>query len=451
MDLVIAGSCTDPSIQVVAIGNAYESAFSVPESLASLNELLQADEPHLSQKAVHWATPYGEPDVVVCRRPVRSLARPHPDHVICPVPRTTSICRDLLADPAARDGLLAALDRGRAVHLAAYIVTGHLAAVANWLSSEGLTLAGWSDATVELTDLFASKVEAQRRLYDTEPSLRDLRPAAVVAENAADLDRLVPEFAASHGLQHVVVKSALGAGGEGVFFVDVDDLGTGPLADSFGARGYNSARVEAPFLVEERIDAIACPTIDVYVVPGGRSFLCGAYEQRLYDERYFAGFHMLPDTERSEVPWYRSAVSGAAAIAEVLACRGYEGPLNVDFLITSTYDIRVAEINVRRSALLDGIGRAQRLVGAEAIEVSVADYVETDLARSLGEVESIVAGIEGVSILLDGGYESSYRWVSLLAVGPGSSEDRLAEAVLKLSSAAADGVAFDIGDVRSWR
>lgn len=57
---------------------------------------------------------------------------------------------------------------------------------------------------------------------------------------------------------------------------------------------------------------------------------------------------------------------------------GYQGPLNVDFVITAHGVPYLIEINPRRSALVDALGAASTLsLGKDADwEISVADYVE---------------------------------------------------------------------------
>jgi hypothetical protein len=445
-------------VQVLTIGNAYESAVRAPEPIAKMEPLFLADEAHLSQKAAYWLTPLGFPSAAVCRMPVLASSGPTPtSHYVCPPRKTSSISADLLADDATRDVLLHLLDRKSPVLVSPYAWSREACAVRDWLTEFGydvLTPAVDLDQLAKLN----SKVATQLSFFGARPDLATLRPHCSIAGDLNGLDDAVRRVARASGGEQVVVKSSIGVGGDGVFFVDANAVDRGePAASMMFATGYNGRNITPPFLVEAFIPGIAFPTVDLVVRPTGVDWLCGAYEQRLFDKRYFAGFHMLDQHASRSVPWFPRLLEAAETVGNALAEESYEGYINVDFVVTADGIPFVVELNPRRSALLDGIGLAHHVLGdGFGCNISCADYIEArgtssqaDAAARLQRVTDAAGG--GVRIALDAGYESDYAWLSLVALTSADAERLLASGIDAVGGLPPDtSLADEVGVASSW-
>jgi len=450
------------SVQVVALGNVYEVGLSFPTPVEQQSELFRSDEMHLSQKAAYWETPYGQPAIVVARSPVRrwhsSLGRPD---WVCPPQVTSSICSDLLADHTTIDSLRRALDPARPVHLAPYAHTGHVVRVAEWMAAQGFRVQDWPAAQAELTTLFLSKSRVHREVFGSSPELLALRPQCQIVNEVEELPSGIRRLAEATGCAEAVVKSDLGVGGDGVFFIDAtaarEAAGVGAILDLLVARGYNVPRVEPPFVLEQRIASIASPTVDLWIYSPTDVELVGLCAQRLYDRRYYAGFYMQSWSVLRRSNWVSSTIDASKLIGHRLAGFGYRGPLKIDFVIAANDQPYVVEINPRRSALVDGISLVRRLERTEnkLFEASVADYIEVPSHLSREDVERVLLQVGaklGVRIVvtLDGGFDTGYRWVALAAIGDRDCELALREAVAALGSLGQWTIEEVVGAVEGW-
>lgn len=412
------------SVQVITVANAYELVFRSVRPYAALSELARADELHFGQKSSLWATPFGWPDVVVCTQSqseavARGLwgrssdARPT---FVTPRRVSSSICLDFLQDAGAKEGLINALDRSRPVHIAPYLYTRHVSKLVEWLRVNGFDVRAFPEQASLVASL-CDKTYTSEHVFSQSQALHRLRPTARVARTSEDLRSTIGEFS-RRGISRVVVKSASAVGGAGVYFVeDTFSARRNSLDVLLAARGNNEADRSAPFLVEEWIPAIASPTVDVYIEKNGEVSTAGVAVQRLYDGRYYIGFHYDPEMRSHE--WYRQVLDATHELARILSRLGYYGPANVDFIVVPDGGIRLIELNPRRSALLDGFGLATREYGAwDRVALSVADYVtcrSTKNALEIGLMLRSMSPRATVQASADGGLDSKFGWLSLWA------------------------------------
>jgi len=432
------------TIQVITIGNAFELVHQDVEPYFALSEFAKVDERHFGQKASFWATRYGWPSVVVCTSAPSEMVlkatygtRQRPAFVE-PMRISSSVCLDLLTDQAALGKLISVLDRETKILLAPYVHTAHVENLAMFLLDAGFSLVDYRPQA-ELVRSLYNKVTAQQLIFEPIDLLRVHRPRSTVANSINELPAAISSL--KHlGVTEFVVKSAVAQGGAGIFFFNnrqlkqcqrLDDLLTG--------LGQNEPTRSAPFLIEERVQSEASPTVDIEITRTGKVELIGLALQRLYDGRYYTGFYASPSF--SSRWWYKDVIALSKSVGERLADLGYLGPANVDFVF-STADRRITliEVNPRRSALIDGfsIRELKYPLAAISTSVSVADYVNI-VQRSDGTIEALptcMSGSRGYAVIpvADGGLSSQFRWASFWAAGSGSfdSENILEQTVLQL-------------------
>ena len=439
--------------QVVTFGNVYESDALEPYAYDSLGELLTADERHLSQKAAYWLTPYGFPLVTVCSTALDAPARLLPTRAfVCPARVTSSVCLDFLRDPEAQAALLARLDARVPVHLAGYSVSRPLQAVARWFVERGFTLAGWSDATVELAARYGSKAAAHEELFAASPALAALRPACWVIRDSGQVCDTILRASQETGIQGWVLKSARSSGGEGVFFLQADQAQPGMSVEALlqsQLRGYS--KLNGPFVLEARVPHVASPTADIFVKDDGEVLWCGVAAQRLLEGRYYYGFYKPSLARLAQTPWLGALRAASLEVGRVAAAQGYAGFLNLDFVVDAQARLALIEVNPRRSALQDALSFAQFVageVGLDGLEVASAEYVPTRLARAEEGVREGEAGL--VAPLLRGGFDSAHRWLGLVSVSQGDGEEALALAVERASGLPHEQQGVVIGAAQRW-
>jgi hypothetical protein len=219
------------------------------------------------------------------------------------------------------------------------------------------------------------------------------------------------------------------------------------------ARGYNTPFVEAPFLIEEYVEHCLSPTADAHVDQNGELTFVRIGLQRLYDGRYYAGFHS--HAAMADCAWYQQVQWCITVVGDRLRSIGYQGFFNLDFVVDDRDRAYLIELNPRRSALQDGYGLADALhrAGRAVTSISTADYVE---CRRTGEIDRSEGNVQMTVVrATDAALHSEYRWVSLCALEPdGRSEAALAAAIGQLTGIAGDpaSLAEEIGPTPlSWK
>lgn len=448
------------NIQVITIGNAFELVHRRVQPYLSLSELSRVDERHFGQKASYWSTRYGEPDIVICStRPsqmildVTHYKRPLPVFVE-PTRQTSSICEDLLADPLAISRLLAALDRNKKLYLAPYVHTAQFERLASLLLDSGYSLIDYR-SQADLVRVLWNKVYAQHLVFESVDRLLKHRPMCSVAHSTDELNAAFESFT-SNGVQKVVVKSASAVGGAGVFFVELNTAGM-KHSPVLVKSGQNEADLSGPFLVEERVQCDASPTVDIEVTSTGEVEIIGIALQRLYDGRYYTGFYS--STEFQQRWWFNQIETLARVVGYKLADLGYLGAANIDFVISNAgHSITLVEVNPRRSALIDGLSLCKSQTNSRVgWSVSAADYV--NIAERFDGFQRTFSGAENedprpnVIPVCDGGFDSSFRWVGLLAIGDDlrDSEELLDEVVKELQDSVRDEIGLAESSVKRYR
>ncbi len=318
--------------------------------------------------------------------------------------------------------------------------------LASFLLSSGYTLHGFQQQAGLVKRLW-NKVNAQRDIFDAVGELTRHRPKSLVVKSENELLHSFSEFA-NHGIRKIVVKSAAAVGGAGVFFVDSSQIRVGTSCKEFlHENGQNEPDRSPPFLVEERVDWDASPTVDIEVVQRGRVSLVGVALQRLYDGRYYTGFYSSPHLEGRW--WFAKVVALAEIVGLKLADLGYVGPANVDFVVSAVEQrVTLIEVNPRRSALIDGFSLRDVKYGKSAkVSISVVDYVNisgrfTRLVEALSACCATISPPNALLMVADGGFSSEFRWAGIWAAGCNSfdSEDILQDAVLQLQDPERDEI-----------
>jgi len=453
----------DNATQVVTIGNAFELVFQRVEAYSELSELAVIDERHFGQKAAFWSTRFGQPSVVVCTSAPsgRLLDGIYED---CPQPTfieprrvSSSICRDLLADSSTLGLLLSVLDRDKNVYLAPYVHTSHVERLGAFLMERGYSLVDYRHQA-ELVKLLWNKVNAERLVFHPVDLLNKHRPKSIAADSEQELSDAIA-WLALQGVEKIVVKSAAAVGGAGIFFIDYHNIRQGSSHwDYLVGVGQNEVDRSAPFLVEEWVQSDFSPTVDLEVTQTGKIEVVGIALQRLYDGRYYTGFYASPVFEGHW--WFKAVENLARVVGYKLADLGYIGPANVDFVVSlSEHRVTLIEINPRRSALIDGFSlRKTKYASQSNTSISVADYVNIS-SRSItlsSAFEELSANEKHCAMVLpvaDGGFDSRFRWLGILAVGGNSvdSEDILTEAVLKIQDPDLDEIGLTEPNIRAFK
>ncbi len=432
------------SIQVVTIGNAFELVYRDVDAYANMSKLAKVDECHFGQKAAFWATRFGQPTVAICTSApsaylLDAIFEDHPRPAYIEPRRTSSsISLDLLDDHAALSQLQAVLDRKRRVYLAPYVHTPQVERLCDFLVLKGYDLVEYR-SQAELVKLLWSKVSAQQLVFQPVDRLCRHRPKSIVAHSESDLPGAVASFARL-GIEKVVVKSSAAVGGAGIFFLNSGGVSPGSrVQELLVGHGQNEADRSPPFLIEERVQSDASPTVDIEVTQSGQVEVVGIALQRLYDGRYYTGFYSSPVFKRQW--WFSEVCTLAKIVGYRLAKLGYFGPVNIDFVVSlGQRRIYLIEVNPRRSALIDGFSlRKMKYSGLPNASISVADYVNISgrfirLQDALAGVVSEACAPSAVLPVADGGFTSRFRWAGVLAVGADSvdSEDVLEGAVRQL-------------------
>lgn len=409
----------DSNIQVISVGNAYELVCREERAYDTLSELARIDEVHFGQKAALWDTPYGPPRVTICtRRQSDALlgalfySSAEAPLFIQPVRASSSICSDLLADSNALSSLRGALDRRRPVYLAPYVHTTQVETLARWLMRAGFELYGFKLQSAVVQSL-RDKTFVEHNVFGASQRLRQYRPRCLLARSIHEL-RQSCRVMARAGIAKVVIKSANAVGGAGTYYVEASRIEqVHGLDDLLLASGSNEPDRAFPFVVEECVPWQISPSVDIHIDNGGEASLVGVGLQRLYDRRYYIGFCYSPEMKAQR--WYGKVVGIALDVGRQLAAMGFQGPANVDFIV-SDEDVFLVEVNPRRSALLDGYSLAARRNGAwDRMPISVADYVRARVLPppSLRDGLSCDGAFDAeVLSLADGGIHSKYQWLS---------------------------------------
>jgi hypothetical protein len=449
-------------IQVVTIGNAFELVYRHVEAYRNLSELARVDECHFGQKAAFWSTRHGQSSIVICTSAPSDWIlsaiyedQPQPTYIE-PRRASSSICLDLLNDSTAFSKLLTVLNRNKKVYLAPYVHTSHVERLGDFLMDMGYDLVDYRHQA-ELVELLWDKVNAQQVVFQPVNPLCNHRPKSIIAYSENDLLDAIASFA-RQDIEKVVVKSSAAVGGAGVFFLDSRSIKQGSSHQDFLLEvGQNEADRSAPFLVEERVQSDASPTVDIEVTQTGQVEVVGIALQRLYDGRYYTGFYSSPVLE--ERWWFRVVETLARIVGHKLAELGYLGPANVDFVVSlAEHRVTLVEINPRRSALIDGFSlRKMKYASLPNTSISVADYVNISgcfitLQDAFGAFVAEDKLSAPVLPVADGGFASRFRWTGVVAVGVGSvdSEDILEEAVLQLQDPERDEIGLAEHNVRSF-
>lgn len=420
--------------QVVAIANAYELVYAQQRPWLTLSSLARSDDHHFGQKAAWWKSRLGDPNVIICHaRPtamaLASLDLPSasPRAFVCPVTQSSSIIDNFLRDERAQDLLLNSLSRDRPVHLMPYVHTRQIDQFATWLERAGHSLIGFSPHG-NLVRQLCDKIFVQDHIFSQNPLLARLRPHSANARSTDELRTVLRSFHAL-GIRQQVVKSSCAVGGAGVFFLNQGDSVPTSIETLLRARGNNEPDRGPPFLVEEMIPAVCSPTVDIDVSRDGQVRIDGVALQRLFDARYYIGFHYSPEMRGAR--WFGSVVEMSIVVGTALAKLGYDGPANVDFLVLPDDSIRLVELNPRRSALADGFAIAERRYGSwSARSLSVADYipsVRSDTVDTVLTTLRTACGGYDVGIISDGGLASKYRWVGVLVSTPDARSEEILE------------------------
>ncbi len=135
-------------IQIISLGNAYETISEKTIPYSSLNDIFVVDEKHFSQKALFWNTPYGQPDIAIITKPLSASSQKtikKIPHSISPVRHTSSICLDFISDKKAVNELEHCLDPDRPIYIAPFVCTPQAEEFARWLQDKGFILADWKD------------------------------------------------------------------------------------------------------------------------------------------------------------------------------------------------------------------------------------------------------------------------------------------------------------------
>lgn len=406
-------------VQVVTLGNPFDLKLPVP--VAELHPEALAELIHLSSKAALWLTPYGQPQVAVCCAPHAPglLARvqrfgglPVLPEVVVPALVSTSLSADLLADAAAQARLLALLDPDRPVHLARYVESAPADRVEAWLAEHGFELMGTSPGQSARSRLWNDKAYAHTMLFAARETLRPFRPQSLIAHTRAELPGVMRQLQQA-GIAQVALKSAIGAGGAGVFFAETAATQTAesvaallaPLADT-------QTLTDPPYLVEQLIPCAVSPTVDLFLQPDGQIVLGGAACQRLSGGKYYGGYAFSPAWLRQ--PWFRDTLELAEAVGRELVREGYRGPVNVDFVVTPTGRPYLIELNARRTAISDGWSVITQAFGSPfAMPYSVAEPVAGKRPGC-----ALAAASPRALVLQDGTALTPERWFGLMVAGP---------------------------------
>jgi len=447
------------TVQIVNVGNTAYEQFGSPRPLAACNDLMVADERLLSQKSAFWLSPEGWPQIALVGAPYlpdtttrlsNAWYRGRVPLFITPSRRTTSICHDFLSDERSKRMLLEALDERKEVLLSPYVMTGQVRKVASYLMKQGFDVrcTGSFDPTVSV---LSSKTRAHSEVFTPLEGAVVRRPRCVSVSGLDDVGATV----AAHERPvsgKWVLKADRSIGGVGVFVLpDSSIRDRMVVAEMLTAKGYNDAFIEPPFILEEFIEHVLSPTADAFVSPTGQVHHAGLALQRLFDDRYYTGFYATEAL--SGAAWFSQVSETVDAVGQQLSALGYHGFYNLDFVVDQDDCAFVVEINLRRSALQDGfgIGLAWSASGYPVDSLSVTDYVECRAFTDLTGVHEFLADSSSDDVTLvattDAAFESSYRWVSLISLGSGNTEGRLASAVARLADLPEDATALseDIG------
>ncbi|MBI2551638.1 hypothetical protein HYV73_04870 [Candidatus Uhrbacteria bacterium] len=451
MEKILRSASSPGAVQVIGIGNAYDAMDPVvPEKM---EPLFLADHIHLSQKALYWQTPYGQPSVVLCRGPVRQdlLETAARFGVLSAVPSvlsvplcTSSVCEDFLNDDGLKEALLCVLAKTRPVHAACFVQTPRSDRFVRWLQAEGFEVVGWDEKQAEISGRLGDKAYTEDHIFSKDPSLAALRPASRTTADAQGIPALLAQFHAE-GIPRAVLKSGRGAGGSGVFFLDTAGGGTREgLERQLVAVGDNLPCMEPPFIVEELIESTVSPTVDLFIHPEGDVRLVGAACQRLADRRYYSGVHFSPAWAGKR--WFKESAAAAETVGRGLARIGYRGSVNADFVLSKEGRPYLVEINARRSALCDALGAVTQAFGSPfACAFSAADYVKIPQDGC-----ALPASSSGTLLIEDSASATPFRWTGLLVAKDGltDTEEVIGRAIRSISGLGADdSLDRDFGDI----
>lgn len=207
---------------------------------------------------------------------------------------------------------------------------------------------------------------------DADGQCRDLGP----------LETAVRQVAMRTG--RAIVRGDVGAGGSSVFTASADLIP--PELAAFAAGG-----TERILLVEEYLDIVTSPNIQVFIDPADGSATCVGVSDQLLSPGLGHRGNLYP----SRAATAREMVAGALTLAGWLAREGYTGFMGFDFV--EYRDARgklqwvLAELNPRFNgasqpvAMLERLNRANRAAGRPPIAAFAAGVVSTP-ARSFSEL-----------------------------------------------------------------
>lgn len=274
------------------------------------------------------------------------------------------------------------------VELSYWVATAGVAEIARFLERRGVAVSPSSvelNAEAEITTRCYSRRSLCSFLEDSVPE-PELRPEW---HQFADFECLRQFLSTSPPARHWVLKGNDSVGGCGIIYVtsgaDRARLlsGNGPSRPPTEADAY--LWLNPPYVLEQCVcdpgdlERNVSPTVDFHVDWSRMEVFSGI--QVLYRQHSYGGVltGTLPSKTNDAV---RSIAHGVRARMED---RGYKGPLNLDFVVTPSGTIALAEANLRRSAPLDHFLTARETFAGRSIHLSL-DFLNPGLFRELQRV-----------------------------------------------------------------
>lgn len=280
--------------------------------------------------------------------------------------RSGDLCMDFLEDDAAqRDLQTVVSDHARPPSIWAQVYSPSMDTLSRELDRWGVDRTLLPDCSGVTVAYWNSKAGGSELLRS---AVGECHPISIACRDTSHLRDVLGEAAPGSWF----VKPDRALGGLGIAIVEagtewdaVQDALEFHDAQS-DAKPKPKPRMLGGALLAQRVVGVpstnTSPTIDVWISPSEVSIL-SVVDQVLADQvRYVGCRSVSQQTFRS----LRDIREQALLVGELLRSEGYRGLANIDFVVTTSGDTAVIELNLRQSAPLDQTLTIRRVFGAES-------------------------------------------------------------------------------------
>uniref|UniRef100_A0A7S1SE97 ATP-grasp domain-containing protein n=1 Tax=Alexandrium catenella TaxID=2925 RepID=A0A7S1SE97_ALECA len=426
--------------QWINVGNAYKCA-----KYTQMDHTAWMEAAQLSQKALWW-NPRKKVAAVICSKAptIDPAFRPqftNMEKVVVPQASGShhgyDLCRDFIEDEFAVQQVLQRIDIGHPVAVAPWIHGADVLNVERLLRERGVTVISQVETLVGSVADFEQKATFHRMME--EAGLAHLRPRTHIMENGS-MTMSADQFRNIAGGSYYL-KGNQGAGGSTVMKLQIPEVFDHNIVrdqlESPEAMGTpikvlkSPMDWQAPYLLEQDTAELGLPcsaSVDFQVGDSGLIAEPIIADMYIRNDRNYAGFIRRPKDALMREPWYSTVLDATDKIAKELSARGYCGSFaNIDVQYRSDRsDVKVLELNPRRSAILDGHDAlASQYPNHDGLYAFGVDYC-TLTNRDIEEIRNVTSASLEV-LQLTGTPEMFYR--SMMFTSP---------------------CGGDIGVVRSW-